>query len=287
MLAGNGCGGCGSPTAERSSVDSAPVTTPSGVVDAEAESDGFVHPTLETFSSGSLVLHGWLWRPLPNETPRRPPPVIVYNHGSESMPGPRPDIASFFVHRGFVLFVPHRRGQGRSHDVGPFIQDIDDDAKLAMLDAQTDDVLAAIAYVRSLPDVDPKAVALAGCSFGGIETLYAAARTNDVVAALDFAGGAMSWKNSELLRTRMHDAAVHAKMPVFFLQAENDFDTRPSKELSAAMTDAGKPEQTKIYPANGITPEEGHAFCHGGASPPWGDDVLAFLAANGVTTKPR
>jgi hypothetical protein len=47
-----------------------------------------------------------------------------------------------------------------------------------LLDAQVDDVAAAVAYVRGMPDVDANRVALAGCSFGGIETLLAAERND-------------------------------------------------------------------------------------------------------------
>jgi hypothetical protein len=66
---------------------------------------------------------------------------------------------------------------------------------------------------------------------------------------------------------------------VFFLQAENDFDTTPSRALSAAMVGAGKPARVKIYPPHGDTHRAGHAgFCNRGQRE-WGEDVLAFLRA--------
>jgi dipeptidyl aminopeptidase/acylaminoacyl peptidase len=45
---------------------------------------------------------------------------------------------------------------------------------IAALVARNDDVLAAISYVATLPYVNPKRIATAGCSYGGIETLLAA-----------------------------------------------------------------------------------------------------------------
>lgn len=73
-------------------------------------------PTPEelTFRSGPLNLHAFLFRP-PGAGRF---PAIVFNHGSEEFPGAKQGQAEFFVPHGFVLFVPHRRGHGRSKDAG-------------------------------------------------------------------------------------------------------------------------------------------------------------------------
>lgn len=75
----------------------------------------------------------------------------------------------------------------------------------------------------------------------------------------------------------MKVAARNVKVPIFFMQASNDYDTAPSIELAEEVKRAGKPQRLHIYPANGTSAEDGHAFCAGGSKPPWGDDVLAFL----------
>src|SRR5215510_15450855 len=67
-------------------------------------------PEEVTFPSGKLVLHGFLYRPLRNG----PFPAILYNHGSEEKPRTKPALGKFFSSKGYVFFVPHRRGQGRS-----------------------------------------------------------------------------------------------------------------------------------------------------------------------------
>jgi dienelactone hydrolase len=245
-----------------------------------------VSPQLVTFPSGELVLHGWLWRPSGDG----PFPTIVYNHGSEEYPGPMPGQAEFFVPRGFALFVPHRRGQGRSKDAGRYIVDtFDREAALSPVLAdglweQANDVAAAVAYVRGLDYVDKARVALVGCSFGGIESLLGAERSDGIVAAVDFAGASAMWRRNIPLQNRMKSAARNARVPVLFLQAENDFDTTPSLTLSGLMRDAGKPASVHIYPAFGVTHEDGHGFCGGGTNPPWGDEVLAFL---GEAMRPR
>ncbi len=235
-----------------------------------------LQPELVAFPSGPLTLHGFLYRP-PGPGPF---PAMVFNHGSEDLPGPKPDQARFYVPHGFVLFIPHRRGQGRSRDVGSPIRQPEDAGPSYFADllaTQTDDVTAAVRYVASLPYVDPKRVAISGCSFGGVVSLFAAARPIGVVAAVDFAGGAMRWAVDPTLQDRMKAAARAATVPVFFVQAENDFTTAPSLVLSDEMKRAGKPARVHVFPPKGTTAMDGHGFCMGGEDPPWGDEVLGFL----------
>jgi len=232
------------------------------------------------FPSGALTLGGFLFRP-PGAGPF---PAIVFNHGSEAQPSEGRDQARFYVPHGFVLFVPHRRGQGVSKAAGVDITTVfhagqpDAPDLVDALVAQADDVMAAVAYVAALPYVDRQRIATVGCSFGGIEALLAAERGTGLVAAVDFAGAAIMWNRSPPLRARLALAARSAKVPVFFLQAENDFNTMPSRVLSEEMRQAGKPARMHIFPPNGVTPMQGHGFCRAGRAPAWGDEVLEFLA---------
>ena len=65
---------------------------------------------LVSFRSGGDTLRGYLHRPEGNG----PFPAIAWNHGSERSPGPRDELGEFYTSAGYVLFVPHRRGHGRS-----------------------------------------------------------------------------------------------------------------------------------------------------------------------------
>jgi len=226
-------------------------------------------------------LRGALLRP---EGPG-PFPAVVYNHGSESDPSLEflGELGAWFQKRGFVVLFPFRRGASGSD--GPHWETIvnarpeaeRNQATVEQLDAQSDDVLAGIAFLRTLPYVDFRFVAVAGCSFGGIETLLAAERTNDVYAAVDFAGASVSWAGSAPLRQRLVAAVRRSRVPVFFVQAQNDFDTTPSLVLSGELADAGKASSVKIFPPHGRTAMMGHAhFCNHAMSE-WGSDVLAFL----------
>ena len=61
----------------------------------------------------TIELKGYLFIP---STPLKASgwPFILYNHGSEELPGPKCDIGEEFASRGYVVFVPHRRGHGLS-----------------------------------------------------------------------------------------------------------------------------------------------------------------------------
>lgn len=70
-------------------------------------------------------------------------------------------------------------------------------------------------------------------------------------AAINSAGGAQSWADLPELQEVMTKAVRNSRVPIFFVQAENDYDLSPSKILSGAMKDAGKTHEVKIYPPRG------------------------------------
>jgi dipeptidyl aminopeptidase/acylaminoacyl peptidase len=143
---------------------------------------------------------------------------------------------------------------------------------------QTDhlnDQLAALAWLRQQNFIRPDRIAVAGNSFGGVETVLGAER-GSYCAAIDSAGGAESWAEAPQLQSVMTRAVQNSKTAIFFFQAANDYDLSPSKTLSAVMKDAGKPYEFKIYPAYGSSAGDGHTFGYFGSAV-WADDVFAFL----------
>jgi dienelactone hydrolase len=137
--------------------------------------------------------------------------------------------------------------------------------------------MAAVNYVHTLPYVDGGRVAVVGCWFGGVDALLAAERGKGIAAAVDFGGAVQPWHASVILQDRLKLAARNARVPVFFLQAANDFDTKPTVELGAAMQAAGKPTRVRVLPPFGSSSFEGHSFCMGGGETQWGPEVLDFL----------
>jgi dienelactone hydrolase len=241
------------------------------------------NPNEVTFSSGKLVLHGFIYKP----DGKGPFPALLWNHGSERRPGWLPELAPIFLSKGYILFIPHRRGHGRSP--GEYVMDqlaragqsgglhARDRKLVELMEEHLEDQVAALTYLKSLPEVDPQRIAVAGCSFGGIQTILMAEQGLGLRASIDFAGAAQTWKDAPALQDRLIKAVRHAQMPVLFIQAENDYDLAPSRTLAAEMEKANKPHASQICPHFGKTAQDAHEFCvHGGEI--WADKVFSYLA---------
>jgi len=212
---------------------------------------------------------------------------MISNHGSTIAQGTldvsRPGSAALLMSWGIATFLPHRHGYG--HSPGPAWRSevpaqpgtADYDAQLsARLDRESEDVLAALDFVRGLDRIRSDHIGVMGSSFGGVNTLFAAAKTERFRCAIEFAGAAMNWEIAPSLREKMLEAARKAVPPIFFIQAANDYSTAPTPALAQARKAAGKPVQSAIYPTFGINAEEGH-FLERSGSVLWGDDVRRFL----------
>ena len=244
-------------------------------------------PAVVAFSSGELTLHGTLYKP----EGKGPFPAVVYNHGSAAGMLSKQAfevLGPVFAKHGWVFFGPYRRGQGLSASAGPYIGDqIADAEKTGGMRAaaatmvrllETDhlnDQLAALAWLKKQSFVDPHRVAVAGTSFGGIEVVLGA-ENGSYCAGVDSAGAAQSWADAPEVQALMTRAVRNSKAPIFFFQAQNDYDLSPSRILSAAMKEAGKDFEVKIYPAFGDSVQDGHSFGYFG-SDIWGPDVFQFL----------
>src|SRR5471030_1270947 len=140
-------------------------------------------PEIVHFQSGIHELGGEIFKPAGNG----PFPVVLYNHGSA--PGMLNSQASnvigpLFASKGWIFFMPYRRGQGLSADAGAYIGDDIAAARkrgglkqasatmtTLLSTEQLDDQLAALQWLRSRPDVQGGRIAVAGNSFGGIEAV--------------------------------------------------------------------------------------------------------------------
>src|ERR1700724_104658 len=240
-----------------------------------------------SFPSGKLMLQGILFKP----EGTGPFPAVVYNHGSA--PGMLSEqafaaLGPVFADHGWVFFGPYRRGQGRSASAGPYIGDeiaaatrkggIAAGAATMVRLLETDhlnDQLAALAWLRAQRFVEPHRIAVAGTSFGGIEAVLGAERAS-YCAAIDAAGGAQRCGAAPDVRALMARAVRHSRAPLFFFQPANDYELSPSRALSAAMKEAGKEFEIKIYPPFGKSAPDGHSFGYFGSSV-WGVDVFHVL----------
>lgn len=253
-----------------------------------AMADAFKNgPEIVHFQSAGHELRGELYMPEGNG----PFPVVLYNHGSA--PGMLNSQASniigpLFASKGWVFFMPYRRGQGLSSNAGPYIIDQIKAAQVhggiheaaatmtrLLSTEQLEDQLSALAWLKSQTFVQQNRIAAFGNSFGGVETVLGAAKA-PYCAAVVASGGAESWDESPELQEVMKAAARVANSPMLFFQAANDYNLAPSEVLSSERTKAGKVVEVKSYPAFGRSATDGHSFAYRGSAI-WFPDVYKFI----------
>jgi dienelactone hydrolase len=233
---------------------------------------------------------------------RGPFPAILLNHGSGRTPEDLKRFGSYeknpailgpvFARHGYVFLYLFRRGVGLSTDQGANAIDLMNSESAAhgqearnalqmqlLENREMDDALSALKFLRALPYVDAKEVALVGHSFGGSLTVLMAEREPNLRAVVVFSGAGYSFDRSPELRARLLAAVDHIAAPVFFIHAENDYSLSSGKVLDARRQQIGKPHRLRIYPPIGHTLDDGHDFLHLGVNI-WEPDVFAFLDEN-------
>ena len=252
-----------------------------------------VAPARVRIPSGVHELQGFFYRP----TGPGPHPALVVNHGSTINRGTtdlcRPGMAALLLGWGYAVLMPHRRGYGESP--GPGWRDevpgstgepAYDRALAARLTAEADDVRAGADFLVTQPRIDAGRLGVLGSSFGGTVSLLAAASDRRFRCAVDFAGAAMNWERTPVLRETMLEAARQLAVPICLVQAVNDYSVAPTRELAAELARLGKPHLARVYPAFGLTADEGHLFAWTGAQV-WGPLVQAFLRRWMASPAPR
>ncbi len=238
-------------------------------------------------AAGGVTLHGFLYRPLSanGKSPSRFP-ALIWNHGSEKMPGQQAFLAKFYVDHGFVFFIPHRRGHGRSADAGTWVGDLtsqsgNDNPKFRAHIHEVinnEDVIPAVNWLKQQPFVDPQRIIMSGVSYGGIQTILTAGKDPGIRAYVPFAPGAMSWGNPELQQLLIA-AVKKARAPIFLIQARGDYNLGPSTTLPAYFLGHSKLSQARLYDQFGCSQADAHgkfATWQKGIAI-WGADVLKFI----------
>lgn len=239
-----------------------------------------LEPFTMTYPSHGYSLRGHWLRPLGPG----PFPAVLFLHGSSGvLPSHLPGVEAF-SRMGYAVFVALRRGH---HDnPGPHWLSLvtapwgsaEMGAQLmTALSAETEDVLAALDWLRSQPEIDPGHIAIAGHSFGAAVMILAAGQTNHFQAGISFAGPSQTWPDAPALQEAMLQAIQQTAVPLFLLQAHNDHSLMPTYTLGMELARLKKPHETRIYPPVGITAMEGHGLFGRGVSW-WYPDVERFLA---------
>ncbi|HXT16187.1 MAG TPA: dienelactone hydrolase family protein [Gemmatimonadaceae bacterium] len=249
----------------------------------------FAPPETVVVNSGGLRLKALLWRP----SGPGPFPAVVFNHGEapQAMTAAQAEtvirsaLGPAFQRHGYLLLAPFRRGEGLSRGEGTSIQEAVAKRAAAATDSgtlhdsllateQLDDVRAAIAYVRTRPDVNRDRVSVAGHSQGGVLAILAGARDSTLYSVLDFAGAERGW-NFPSIRRLLTDAVGRLNVPLLMVHAANG-NPQPGIAMHEALKARGRPSRLLVYPPFGSTFEEAHRFVLL-AIPKWETDVFAFL----------
>ena len=216
-----------------------------------AQGAGAEAPYQEVFyPNGKLRLQAYLYKP-PGAGPL---PVVIYNHGSrrgrERAPTPFVFIGKMLTAAGYVVLVPERRGYGESGGE-PFSEAVGQDRGrrfVERMQAETDDVLAALDFLKTVPDADTSRAGIMGWSLGGIVTIFATSRSPAFRAAVDQAGAALTWDNSPAMQHALSVAAARVSIPVLAMDAENDRTTEAVKAVVRELEKRKIPAKLIIYP---------------------------------------
>ena len=234
------------------------------------------------YRSGNLNIQAYLYQP----EGAGPFPVVIYNHGSrggrESDSVPFQYIGAMLTRAGYIVLVPERRGYGKSDGLN--LRDEvgrDQSRVVTRLNAETDDVLAAIGYLRTVPSADMNRLGIMGWSFGSIITMFATSHSAAFAAAVDQAGGALTWDSNGHVRRALVEAAESSTTPTLFMVARNDRTTSSITKLAEILKGRGVPQQTLIYdaftPNRGPWAAPGHALFSEQGAHVWESDVLQFF----------
>jgi dienelactone hydrolase len=229
------------------------------------------------------ALHGFIYKP----EGTGPFPALLWNHGSEKLPGQQAELAQFYVSKGYVFFIPHRSGHGRSADAGEYVKDKMDrctgpqknECVIELHEKANLDVVAAYDWLKQQPYVKSSDIVMSGLSFGGIQTLLTAEKGLGIRAFVSFAPAAMSWAGNPLLHERLLTAAQKAKPPIFLIQATGDYNLGPYEVVGGYLKKKGGLNRAKLYPQFGPTNQDNHAAfaVRTKGIEIWANDVMTFI----------
>jgi dienelactone hydrolase len=216
--------------------------------------------------SRTLRLEATLYRPAKAEGA----PLLIFNHGSTgrfqiapTVTQRYPEVAQFFVDRGWTVLMPMRRGRGASE--GQYLERYE--CETATLDAGVEraieDLDAVMAFATAQAWFDAKRFVLGGMSRGGLlSVVYATRRATPARGVLNFAGG---WMNEACDRRIAFHARAFGergsgpRLPMLWLYSENDRNYGPASVRAAhdAFVRVGGQAALTMFPP---IPPDGHIF---------------------------
>ena len=155
-------------------------------------------------------------------------PVLIYAPSDSSISWENADLCEYLAGHGYVVLA--------SPSMGVSTRDMTDD--LDGIHAQARDISFLITYARSLPDADLSEVAVVSWSWGGLSSLFAAARDHRIDALVEMDGSMRYYPGLVKMAGDVHPERM--TIPLLFL-------TRGNLSLEALAKDDA-PAADKVGP---------------------------------------
>ncbi|MGH8830619.1 MAG: alpha/beta hydrolase family protein, partial [Polaromonas sp.] len=189
---------------------------------------------------GSNQLEATLLLP---EAPRfgaGPYPVVVWNHGDVELDHSAIRyksrirdmvVAREFLQLGVAVLMPARHGAGMSEGTYRRSFSTNDADATYKARVHAEDILPALAWLKTRPELDANRVMMAGQSAGGYSTMYIASQNPaGVIGAIDFSGGRTDKRGDSGTAGYLNQVMVDGfaefgkttRMPTLWVFAEND-----------------------------------------------------------------
>ena len=224
-----------------------PYTPPAPPWSAPAYADASKYAETEvTVGAANWPLPGTLAMP----TGAGPFPAVVLVHGSghndrdESI-GPNKtfkDLALGLASRGVAVL----RYDKRSKVAGAKMASI---ANLTVKDETVDDALAAVAFLRSTPRIDPARIVVLGHSLGGMLIPRIGAADSKIAGLISMAGATGDLAET-MLRQRHYLAEADGRVTAEELKSITDGEALVTQVKALTAADAGKPGAIQGAPAS-------------------------------------
>ncbi len=227
---------------------------------------------------GSNLLEATLLLPEASSFGAGPYPVMVWSHGDIVVDNPAMRyksrirdmvVAREFLQLGVAVLMPARRGVGMSQGSYPAGFSAGDADATYKARVHAEDMLPALAWLKTRNELDAGRIILSGQSAGGYATMYLAGQNPaGVIGAIDFSGGRTNMTGiraptdiNQMMVDGFAEFGKTTRVPTLWVFAENDsrYTANTIRAAYEAFEKAGGKGRLLLNPAIDV---DGHFIYH-------------------------